>query len=149
MSDPNLSFRNILLIDDDMDEFPILKEAFEEIDIDFSISFVNGGYKLDLTQPLNADIIFLDINMPGYDGFECLRKIRESEYKDIPVVMYTTSSHVDQIIRAYNMGANVFMIKPNGYTKLVHQLKSLFRHNWRDPNLVNRSYFKDGKFIPV
>src|SRR2546421_7212765 len=106
----NLYFKNILLVDDDIDEYPILKDALEEISPDISLTFINGGYKLDLNASLDADIIFLDINMPGYDGFECLKKIRQSNYKEVPVVMFTTAGHVEQIIKAYDLGANLFMI---------------------------------------
>ncbi|GAC1704190.1 MAG: hypothetical protein NVS9B7_03710 [Flavisolibacter sp.] len=67
------------------------------------------------------DLIFLDINMPGCDGFECLKKIKKSSpsYKDVPVIMYTTTSSVESIAKAYSLGAHLFMIKCFSYTKLV------------------------------
>jgi DNA-binding NtrC family response regulator len=148
MQSTNILFKNVLLVDDDVDEFPILQEALEEVSTDLKVSFINGGYKLDLSQPIDTDIIFLDINMPGCDGFECLKKIRQAGYK-VPVIMYTTSGHVDQIIKAYDMGATLFMIKPNGYSKLVNQMERLFEHDWNNPEIISRSYFKDGTFIPV
>ena len=145
----NILFKKVLLVDDDIDEFPIVQEALEEVSPDIVLTFINGGYKLDVNKPIDADIIFLDINMPGCDGFDCLKKIRESSYKDIPVVMFTTSGHVDQIAKAYELGANLFMIKPNGYNKLVDYLKRLFQLDLCNPQIVTRSYFKDGEFIRV
>jgi DNA-binding NtrC family response regulator len=149
MPSSNLQFKNILLVDDDVDEFTILQEALEEVDKELQLSFVNGGYKLDISKPLNADLVFLDINMPGCDGFECLKKIRQAGHNELPIVMYTTSGHVDQILKAYDMGATLFMIKPNGYNKLVKELESLFNYDWNDVYKIKHSYFKDGSFIPV
>ena len=149
MPSGNSTFKNVLLVDDDVDEYTILQEALEEVNKDIKLSFINGGYKLDTSKPLNTDLIFLDINMPGCDGFECLKKIRQAGYSELPVVMYTTSGHVDQILKAYDWGASLFMIKPNGYSKLVKELESLFNYNWNNLDKVRHSYFKDGNFIPV
>src|SRR5437764_367089 len=149
MSRTKSLYRKVLLVDDDIDEYPILQEALEEVDTDITLLFINGGYKLDVSKPLEADLVFLDINMPGCDGFDSLKKIRESEWKSIPVVMFTTSCHTEQVVKAYDLGANLFMIKPNSYTKLIQQLKSLFELDWKDPQITSKSYFMDGVFVPV
>jgi len=56
-------------------------------------------------------IIFLDLNMPGMSGWECIAILKESEAnKDIPVVMYSTSKHAEEISRAKAAGAIVSLI---------------------------------------
>jgi DNA-binding NtrC family response regulator len=149
MSSSKIPIRKVLLIDDDADELQIFEEAIKEIDSSISVLYNNGCYKLDVQVKEIPDLIFLDINMPGCDGFECLKKLRLSELKDVPVIMYTTTSNVDSIIKAYSMGANLFMIKSFSYSKLVIYLTTLFEYKWNEPGINSKYYFREGNLVPI
>lgn len=61
----------------------------------------------------NPMLIMLDLNMPGMDGFQVLQRIRQdASIRQIPVVIWTTSSNEKDIDTCYHMGANAYMQKP-------------------------------------
>ncbi len=149
MASGKKTVKKVLLIDDDVDELQIFEEAIKEIDATISVLYNNGCYKLEILENDIPDLIFLDINMPGCDGFECLKKIKQSAYKDAPVIMYTTTSSVESIAKAYSLGAQLFMIKSFSYTKLVTYLKTLFDFTWNDPTSTANHYFREGNLVRV
>jgi CheY-like chemotaxis protein len=64
-------------------------------------------------------IIFLDINMPVMNGWECLKRLKEnSTYRHIPTVIYSTSSAKRDIGIAYSLGASLFLSKPEDFNDL-------------------------------
>ena len=100
-----------------------LASAAPAMDCDTVIS----GFKLfDVLSTTRPDIIFLDINMPIMDGWECLKKLKsDSSYHDIPVIMYSTSSAKRDIDMAYNLGARLFMTKPEDFRELTAVLGTI------------------------
>ena len=101
-------------MDDDKDDIDLLKEVFSIVDPSAAIHVAyNGVDALKLLDTLLPDFIFLDINMPVQDGFECLQQIRENaDYDNIPVAIYSTSGNENQIRKAYNHAANMYIRKP-------------------------------------
>jgi CheY-like chemotaxis protein len=72
------------------------------------------------------DILFLDINMPVKNGIECLQLIRkESKYDKIPILIYSTSVNKVDIDKAYQNGANYFIVKPNAIDDITSIIKKL------------------------
>ena len=70
------------------------------------------------------DVIFLDINMPIMNGWECLKKLKDhSAYRAIPAVMYSTSSAKKDIDLAYRLGALLFLTKPEDFRELCKILQ--------------------------
>jgi CheY-like chemotaxis protein len=121
--------RHILLIDDDVDDIELFKEALFEADPHSSLEFFNDAGQL-LTQfnslPIMPDIIFLDINMATISGWDCLHFLKENNYLDkIPVIMYSTSSHKKEVQQALNEGAWGFVTKPSSYRDLIEMLKQV------------------------
>ena len=115
---------NILLADDDIDDCHFFKEALDSLPQATSLTTVNNGdelmhYLLENTQQL-PHVLFLDINMPRKNGFECLSEIKSNEaLKDLPVVMYSTSGSKDKINVLFNTGADVYIRKPSNFAQLV------------------------------
>ena len=112
----------IVLVDDDDEDAFVLRKAFSggRIPVDFEHLLGGGDLMTYLSgvSRLSADrspsLILLDINMPGMDGFEVLRKLRSEEAtRAIPVVMFTTSGLPEDIDRAYREGANSYFVKPS------------------------------------
>ncbi|HEX8462333.1 MAG TPA: response regulator [Segetibacter sp.] len=119
---------HILMADDDKDDFYILQEAAEKAGSQFKISYAANW--MDLWRSvLKAlpDLIFLDLNMPVKDGFECLELLRkESKYDSVPIIIYSTSVSKSDIDKAYKHGANYFVVKPNSLDEIAGVLKKLY-----------------------
>ena len=117
--------KNIFLTDDDDDDCLLFSEAIQEIfpENEARLLITNDGVKLmkalDETVPPPPEVIFLDLNMPRKNGFECLDEIRrDPKLKDIPVVIFSTTSNNDVVNRTYQQGANYYVCKPQSFTLL-------------------------------
>jgi two-component system, response regulator len=113
----------ILVADDDDDDFMTINEAFEELRQSIKMIHVTDGQKvltylqkcIEMQHQL-PDLILLDINMPRMDGIEALQRIKNSdEFKDIPILMYSTSSDMQQMRKCYSIGANGFVTKGSSF----------------------------------
>ena len=122
--------QHFLLIDDDIDDRELFVEALEKAGSTVSCSVCEDARealkKLETKTIASPDVIFLDINLPVMSGWECLAWLKKSsQYKDIPVIMYSTSSHKRDREIAQDLGALCFFTKPNDYNQLVHFLKEI------------------------
>jgi CheY-like chemotaxis protein len=119
---------HILMADDDKDDYFILKEAAEKAGNTFKISYAANW--MDLWRSILKslpDLIFLDLNMPVKDGFECLQLLRtERKYDEVPIIIYSTSVNKNDIDKAYKNGANYFVVKPNSLEEISAMLKKLY-----------------------
>jgi CheY-like chemotaxis protein len=106
----------ILLADDDNDDVQIFKEALDETNCDAAFQYVQTGADVLslLDKGLRPDVIFLDLNMPVMSGWQCLAKLKNSQaHKEIPVVMYTTSSNPRDYEIAIDLNAHGLITKPS------------------------------------
>ncbi len=136
----------VLLADDDASDRMNFKEALEEGKIKTTVVSVNDGVEL-MDYLMKEDtqlptLLFLDLNMPRKNGLECLIEIRKSEkLKEMVVAIYSTSSSEKDIEHTFNSGANVYIQKPNNFTKLKAVLCEIvmYVNLYRDPpfNLAN------------
>lgn len=115
---------NILLADDDLDDCHFFKEALEALPVLTELTMVHDGDKLMnylLAQIEHLPhVLFLDINMPRKNGFECLSEIKQNEQlKDLPVVMFSTSGSQDKINILFKNGADLYVRKPSNFAQLV------------------------------
>ncbi len=120
-------FLNILLADDDAADRILFKEAFGELKIKTVVRMVNNGEELMdyLTKKESPmpQIIFLDLNMPRKNGQECLKEIRSNkEFKEISIIIYSTSASENDITETFLNGANVYIKKPSDYNQLKQVL---------------------------
>jgi CheY-like chemotaxis protein len=120
--------RKILIIDDDLDDQVMLKEALQ--DLDTSIKFqtaTNGFIALELLHNNIKDLpdlIFLDLNMPRMNGMQLLAEVKKhNEFSGLPVIIYTTSSDPKDISDTSRLGAVYFITKPTGLTELKIKLR--------------------------
>ena len=118
------------MADDDPDDVAMFREAL--LIIDPSIGFhhaEDGRGVLQILADKNLDkpdIIFLDINMPIMNGWECLAQLKQSEaYKQFPVIIYSTASHQKEVERAIAMGALCFFTKPTEFKELLTNLRTI------------------------
>ncbi|MHA4811054.1 response regulator [Flavitalea flava] len=135
----------VLLADDDIDDCLFFKEALEDLPIATSLTIVNDGDQLMKLLIKNSSqlphVLFLDINMPRKNGFECLTEIkRNDKLKAIPVIMYSTSSQQDVMDRLYQEGARHFIRKPfdfQEFKRVIHNSLSLIMQENSLPGTKN------------
>ncbi len=110
----------ILLVDDDEADVWLTLESFKASKIANRITVCSHGQEaLELLEARSAndeslpDLILLDINMPVMDGFGFLKEIKaRSGMRSLPVVVLTTSSDDEEILRSYDLQASSFISKP-------------------------------------
>jgi CheY-like chemotaxis protein len=102
-----ISMQYILLVDDDEDEHLFFQWSLEKINRNISlISTFTGDQAIKLLDTTIPEMIFLDINLPGADGFECLEKMKGIiNEKRIPVFLYSTEITEQTIRRAKALNA--------------------------------------------
>ncbi|HOZ75814.1 MAG TPA: response regulator [Flavobacterium sp.] len=128
---------NIFLTDDDADDCLLFSEIIQEINPNegTKLTISNDGAALmktlDETVPPPPEVIFLDLNMPRKNGFECLEEIRNTpKLMEIPVVIFSTSSSNDIVDRSYKFGANYYICKPQSYTLLKKTIAHVLSLGW-------------------
>jgi len=84
-----------------------------------------GKYEDKVKYPMPG-LILLDIKLPGIDGIELLKKIKEDpSLRRIPVIMLTTSEREEDIARAYNHYANSYLTKPVGFKEFEERIRQI------------------------
>jgi CheY-like chemotaxis protein len=121
--------KNIFLTDDDPDDWYFFRVALNEIDESINCDIAKNGKealsKLKSFKTL-PDVIFLDLNMPVMNGFECLSKIKaDGSLSKLPVVIFTTSTNPSDVQSTHQLGADVFLIKPSNIPDLVIKLQRI------------------------
>ena len=126
---------HILLAEDDADDRLFFKNAFDDLKIKNSLTMLEDGIEL-MAYLQDTDvlphIVFLDINMPGKSGIECLKEIRrDSRLKNISVAIYSSMSKESNVEDTFVAGANVFIRKPNDFNMLKKILSEVIYINWQ------------------
>lgn len=129
MTSPPNSTLSVLLADDDKDDCFLFEAVIEEIPLAVDLTVVHDGVELmELLANLHGKlphILFLDLNMPRKNGFECLDDIRSnSKLSQLPVVIYSTSFDQEIANELYKKGADYYIQKPSSFSKLqkvIHQ----------------------------
>ena len=121
-----MTHEKILLVDDDADDQFIFIDAINEIASGIECIAVNNGFEaidhLKTVIPLPS-LIFLDLNMPFMNGFECLVQLKKDNlFKQIPVIIFTTSDSPREEKRTKELGAEVFLTKTSNFKLLKAKL---------------------------
>ncbi|WP_159466953.1 response regulator [Dyadobacter sp. 3J3] len=132
----NIERKYIFLVDDDEDDCLLFKDALKEVCDTTELRTANDGIELmDILEnkmPPTPDVIFLDLNMPKKNGFECLSEIRKDlKFKHIPVVIFSTCGEEETINRLYDEGANCYIKKPGSFSKLKMAIQYILSIDWR------------------
>ncbi|WP_433810559.1 response regulator [Flavobacterium johnsoniae] len=125
----------IFYTDDDEDDLNIFTDAVESLSRDINLLTYSGGEKL-----LNAiyhpppvpSVIFLDLNMPGKNGFDVLNELKGSDKSDIPVIIFSTSNEPGIIDKCLKLGANYFITKPVLMKDIVKSIEHSLNINWKE-----------------
>src|SRR4051812_39214964 len=123
MTSPNI----LMIVDDDQHDRFFFKEAVKELP--GSYLCVEAWHGRDALEQLEKatqlpNFIFLDLNMPLMDGWECLQLLKASErLRRIPVIIYTTSSSEAHVERSKKLGAAYYLSKPNDISSFPHAIE--------------------------
>ncbi|GAB5562851.1 MAG: response regulator transcription factor [Synoicihabitans sp.] len=102
----------ILVVDDTPANIGVLLEALENADYHVLVA-ESGHSALDQLEHVTPDLILLDVMMPGLDGFETCARIRDdARYRSIPVIFMTALDEPKQKVRAFEVGAVDYIVKP-------------------------------------
>jgi CheY-like chemotaxis protein len=124
----------ILLVEDDHNDVLLIKRAFQKVKIANPIIVVNDGEQavsylagrepfVDRPLPI---LVLLDLKLPRKSGHEVLEWLRQQpNLKRLPVVVLTASSESSDVNRAYDLGANSYLVKPVTFDALVEMVKTL------------------------
>lgn len=127
----------ILLVDDSRMDIELTLDAFNEARLSNRVEVAyNGQQALDYLLGVNAyvdrtqyplpDLILLDLKMPGIDGFEVLKRIKDTPLiKRIPVVILTSSKEEGDRALSYDIGANSYLVKPVAFTGFVDVVRQI------------------------
>ena len=132
---PN-SPKRILLVEDDRHDLSLAIEALEQIDLGDRLDVTRDGAEAlaylfrqgEYAQRAEANpaVVLLDLKLPKVDGIEVLEAMRKDERTHaIPVVIFTSSPHVNDILQSYEFGTNAYVVKPmdiDQFTKVLQDL---------------------------
>lgn len=132
----------ILIADDDTDDRLFVEKAFRQSGYTQAIKFVEDGeelmeylYRYGRYNDQNApwpNLLILDLNMPRKNGFQALGEIKDDpKLRRLPVVVMTTSSADEDVLKTYNLGVNSFVTKPFNFNRLVEMVDALKTY-WLD-----------------
>ncbi|MDJ0728259.1 MAG: response regulator [Prochloraceae cyanobacterium] len=138
-------YEPLLIVEDSDADFDILKHLMEEMVVQNSIYrcedgdevldfiYQQGEYKNPDLAPRPA-VILLDLNLPGTDGREILDRLKQDrQFKEIPIVVFTTSANPQDIQFCYQKGANGYLIKPMTFSELEKTIRA-FVDYWLEVN---------------
>lgn len=135
-----MSHKTILLVEDDLDqtrlalramrEHGILEEADEVVvaeDGEEALDFLFGrGDHAERGPDHQPEFILLDVKLPGIDGLEVLRRLRQDEEVGlVPVILFSSSSEHEEIVKGYELGANSYVAKPTNFDEFSEAMRYL------------------------
>ena len=117
--DHDYSSFSVLAVDDVPINLILVQKMLARFNFQMSTA-ANGQAALDAVAAKKPDLILLDLMMPGIDGFEVLRRIRENpETADIRIVLLSALNSNEDVVKGYNLGADDFIMKPIIMEKLL------------------------------
>lgn len=126
---------NILIVDDDLELLEQLEKALKRKQYRIETA-VNGEQALDKIFSISYDLVLLDIMLPRRDGLSVLKEIRQAGL-NIPVLMLTARSDVEDKVKGLDYGADDYLSKPFSMAELMARIRAILRRDGnRDPVLT-------------
>jgi len=116
---------NILLVEDDKNINKLMQALLEQANFN-SIPAYSSEEALDILDKLTIDLIVLDVMLPGMDGFEFAKVIRDHKM-EIPILMVTALGEMSDMAQGFTQGADDYMTKPINEEEFILRIKALLR----------------------
>jgi len=115
----------ILCVEDNAENLMMLQRRLTRRGFEVTIS-MNGAESVEWAKTLQPDIIVMDLNLPGVDGWEATRRLKnQPETKDIPIIVLTADPKEKSREKALAAGCDEFELKPIDFDGLVGKIQSL------------------------
>ena len=126
--DGKISNKTVLIVDDDPDIVDIISICLKDSNI-FSEKSYNGLQALEKAKSKRIDLILLDINMPGMNGFEVIKQLKEDEKTSVIPIVVLTGTYISEDDKKHGLtlGVNKYLTKPFSADDLVKEIKGAFR----------------------
>lgn len=127
----------VLLVEDNPRDVRLIQRIFDKVDFAHELRIVKDGddalaylsqtdCDTESSTTPRPDLILLDLNLPRMNGHEVLCQCKQDDrFKQIPIVVLTTSGHDDDIRQAYESGANAYLLKPVEFTRFTEVIRQL------------------------
>ncbi len=128
--------RKLLIVDDDPNEVLFLRNAFDGTASPIDIRHAESGEAALAEIPVfHPDLVLLDLNMPGMDGYDVLGRIRgDGATQGLPTLIFSSSERREDIDRSYRGHANAYVVKPRsfeGYRQLAESIERFWYESAR------------------
>lgn len=151
--------RRILVVEDERKIADTLKVGLIECGYYTDVAY-DGNIGMKHLSSNDYDLVILDINLPGMNGYELCKFIRSRDSR-LPVIMLTSMSTLNDKIEGYNVGADDYLVKPFEFRELILKIRALLkrtlaehlpvgnilRANGLEMNLDNKEVMRDGQKI--
>ena len=117
---------NVLVVEDEVKVSSFIKQGLEESGYNVQVAF-DGQMGLRLASANKFDIILMDVIMPGMNGFEVVKKLRNELNIHVPVIMLSALDQSDDIIEGLDSGADDYLTKPFKFGELLARLRAVSR----------------------
>lgn len=134
----------IFYTDDDEDDLSIFADAVESLSKKITLQTYTGGDKLlkaIYNPPPTPNVVFLDLNMPGKNGFDVLVELRNNDANnDIPVIIFSTSNEPGIIEKCRSLGANYFVTKPVLMSDIIKIINFTLEIDWKNFSTTGQNF---------
>ena len=125
-------YKKIFIIDDSREDIFFFKEACRANELIHKVrSFDDSLEFIDFSREGNSfsnlpDLIILDLNMPKVSGFSVIQELRDNDrYRNIPIIMLSSTSNQTEVYESYNLGANFFIRKPLTFKEWIQVVETI------------------------
>lgn len=119
--------RKILVVDDSALVAEAVKAKLEASNYDVALAY-SGEEALDMVRDAMPDLMILDVYMPGIDGFEVCRRLREdTTTRTLPIVMLSSRGNIKEKLQGFRAGADDYLVKEFDLLDLPYRVKLVFR----------------------
>lgn len=134
----------ILVVDDEPHLLKLVRSNLEAAHYKVVVA-MDGPGALATMEAEGADLVVLDIMMPGLDGFEVLQKIRE--FSVVPVIILTAKDQEVDVVRGLKLGADDYIRKPFSVHELLARVEAVLRRGAPSEDIMTRPPFVAGDFV--
>lgn len=134
----------ILVVDDEPHLLKLVRSNLEAAHYKVIVA-MDGPSALAMMEGEGADLVVLDIMMPGLDGFEVLQKIRE--FSVVPVIILTAKDQEVDVVKGLKLGADDYIRKPFSVHELLARVEAVLRRGAPSEDIMTRPPFVSGDFV--
>ncbi len=134
----------ILVVDDEPHLLKLVRSNLEAAHYKV-ITAMDGPTAFGMLEKEGADLVILDIMMPGMDGFEVLQKVRE--FSVVPVIILTAKDQEVDVVRGLKLGADDYIRKPFSVHEMLARVEAVLRRGAPSEEVITRPPFVSGDFV--